>query len=101
MWMGVGILMSMRTSQNVLMTDILFLDTPPAKHNGGCVYGGSDGYTGDLLSTIPTGGDGTERDDDPDCSEEDNKACISFSDRYHFVKEGVQRGDISMEYIET
>ena len=45
---------------------------------------------------------------------EDNKACISFSDhpgnhrnskhidyRHHFVREGVQRGDISMEYIET
>ena len=45
---------------------------------------------------------------------EDNKACISFSDhpgnrrnskhidyRHHFVREGFQGGDISMEYIET
>ena len=43
---------------------------------------------------------------------ENNKACIRFSDnpdnhrysryiyyRHHFVREGVQRGDISMEYI--
>ena len=45
---------------------------------------------------------------------EDNKASITISDnpgnhpnskqidyRHHFVREGVQRGDISMEYIET
>ena len=45
---------------------------------------------------------------------EDNKACISFSDhpgnhrnsehfdyRHHFVRQGVKRGDINMEYIET
>ena len=45
---------------------------------------------------------------------EDNKASISFFDhpgnhrnskhsdyRHHFVREGAQRGDISMEYIET
>ena len=45
---------------------------------------------------------------------EDSKACISFSEqpgnhrntkhidyRHHFVREGVQHGDIIMEYIET
>ena len=45
---------------------------------------------------------------------EDNKACISFADhpgnhrnskhidyRHHFVREGVQRGDIAMEYVTT
>ena len=45
---------------------------------------------------------------------EDNKACISFSDHpgnhrdskhidycHHFVREGAQRGDITIEYIET
>ena len=45
---------------------------------------------------------------------EDNKASVRYSDhagnhriskrtdcRHHFVKEGVQRGDISMEYVET
>ena len=45
---------------------------------------------------------------------EDDEACISFSDhpgkhrnskninyRHHFVREGVQRGDINMEYTET
>ena len=45
---------------------------------------------------------------------EDNKACISFADhpgnhrnsknidyRHHFVREGVQRGDIAMQYVTT
>ena len=45
---------------------------------------------------------------------EHNKACIRFSDhsgnhrnskhidyRHHFMRDGVQRGDISTEYIET
>ena len=45
---------------------------------------------------------------------EDNKACISFSEhpgnhrnskhinyRNHFVREGVQRGDIKLVYVET
>ena len=45
---------------------------------------------------------------------EDNKACISFSEhpgnhrnskyidyRHHFVREGVQRGDIKLVHVET